>query len=460
MKSVLPKYKDIDKVAMDAAEKIFSSVSSMQAPTISQVQTMLDLGVFKGNEKQKANSLIGLLEVVDERGHKFPGFYDKNSTKSEFICPKGHEFMMRPDCFKRGRGCRKCAGCCPRQAEENFHKDVKERNHKHTGIYKGNTVKTELTCDKNHKFMMSPNTFKRGSGCPKCAGHCPIQAEKNFHKDVKERNYIHSGVYVDTRTKTEITCDKGHPFMMRPNGFKSGQRCPKCARKCPIQAEENFHKDVKKRNHIHTGVYVDTKTKTEITCPEGHPFMMKPYGFKAGYGCPRCVGLCPIQAEDDFHRQVKERNYRHTGIYIDTKTKTELTCDENHSFMMSPDCFKRGQGCPICSNREKKYETFTSEVLTQLGVKFTREKYVKTAKTYRRIDFVLPDYSLFIEIDEAHHKDIIADIEREENIIKALKGTSFEKYEFVRISATQGETFEERTKHIEQELYNIVIDRG
>ena len=400
MKSVLPKYKDIDKVAMDAAEKIFSSVSSMQAPTISQVQTMLDLGVFKGGEAIKARSLIKLLKMVDERGHKFPGSYDGNKNKSEFICPNGHSFMMSPGCFKRGHGCPKCSGNCPKQAEEDFYKEVERRDYDHTGIYGGSHVKTEITCDEGHSFMMSPKDFKRGHGCPKCAGLCPIRGEENFHEDVKRRNYVHTGIYIDNKTKTELNCDKGHPFMMTPNTFKNG------------------------------------------------------------HGCPKCYGNCPIQAEERFYKIAKERNYEHTGIYIDTKTKTELTCDKNHKFMMTPSSFKQGKGCPICSNREKKYETFTSEVLIQLGVKFTREKYVKTAKTYRRIDFVLPDYGLFIEIDEKHHKDIIADIEREDNIIKALKGTSFERFEFVRISATQGKTFEERTKHIEQELYNIVIDRG
>jgi len=460
MKSVLPKYKDIDKVAMDAAEKIFSSVSSIQAPTISQVQTMLDLGVFKWREIRKANTLIGLLEVVDERGHKFPGSYEGNQNKTEFICPQGHPFMMTPNAFKAGQGCSRCYGNCPKQAEEDFHRKVKERNHKHTGIYGGSMVKTEITCPEDHPFMITPSHFKNGKGCPKCSGNCSIQAEEDFYKEAKRRNHKHTGIYIDTKTKTEIICDEGHQFMMSPHNFKDGYRCPKCAGKCPAQTEEDFHKEVKERNHKHTGVYVNSKTKTELTCDDNHKFMMTPSDFKNGRGCRKCARKCPIQAEEYFHKEVEERNHKHTGIYIDTQTKTEITCGENHKFMMRPSSFRNGHGCPICSNREKKYETFTSEVLTQLGVKFTREKRVNTAKTYRRIDFVLPDYDLFLEIDEAHHTDIIADIEREENIIKALKGTSFEKYEFVRISATQGKTFEERTKHIEQELYNIVIDRG
>ena len=53
MNAILPKNEDLDQVAMDAAVRIFNSVSSIQAPTISQVQTMLDLGVIKGVDRVK-----------------------------------------------------------------------------------------------------------------------------------------------------------------------------------------------------------------------------------------------------------------------------------------------------------------------------------------------------------------------------------------------------------------------
>ena len=124
---------------------------------------------------------------------------------------------------------------------------------------------------------------------------------------------------------------------------------------------------------------------------------------------------------------------------------------------MTPNDYKSGVDCAICSNRFKKYEEHTASTLTQLSVKFEREFYVKTAKTSRRIDFVLPSYEIFIEVDEAKHKSqVIEDIEREDNILKALSNTKYKNFTFERVDATQGKTQQDRFDYMEKRIQEII----
>ena len=164
-----------------------------------------------------------------------------------------------------------------------------------------------------------------------------------------------------------------------------------------------------------------------------------------------------IQAAALLAELAESRGARVLGEYKTAHTKIEMVCKEGHEFSIAPSSYKSGTDCPTCSNRFKKYEEHTANTLTQLSVEFKREFRVDTAKTFRRIDFVLPSHEIFIEVDEKHHgSQVVEDIEREDNILKALSNTMYKNFTFERVAATQGKTQEERFDYIEKRIQEII----
>ena len=94
-----------------------------------------------------------------------------------------------------------------------------ERGYRVIGAYINNRTKIEMQCPDEHKFEIRPNSFKSGQGCARCADHCPIQAKENFYLEAIERGYQILGVYVNTRTKIKMQCPEEHLLEMRPRWF-------------------------------------------------------------------------------------------------------------------------------------------------------------------------------------------------------------------------------------------------
>ena len=96
--------------------------------------------------------------------------------------------------------------------------------------------------------------------------------------------------YVNNRTKVLINFNCGHePHWVRPDSYKKGVRCPKCYGRCPKQAEEEFLNLLRRNNHESLTEYINDKTKVLINfgC-EHEPHWMKPNHYKSGNRCPKC----------------------------------------------------------------------------------------------------------------------------------------------------------------------------
>ena len=171
---------------------------------------------------------------------------------------------------------------------DRFYAEVLSKGETTIGVYAGSLTKVEVECKNGHLFMIRPNDYKSGSGCRKCAGKCPEQAKENFYALLKTNGETSQSPYAGSMTKVEIKCKNGHRFMMTPKSYKQGSSCPKCAGKCPEQAKENFYALLKTNGETAQSPYVNAKTKMGIKCKSGHLFMMNPGQYKSGRGCNEC----------------------------------------------------------------------------------------------------------------------------------------------------------------------------
>ncbi len=98
-----------------------------------------------------------------------------------------------------------------------------------------------------------------------------------------------SNEYVNTFTKLEFRCPKGHKFEMRQNDFHQNQRCPVCAVNKKRKTIEEVRGDIESKGYklLSTG-YVNHWTNLDLECPVGHKFETNLSRFQQEHGCPKC----------------------------------------------------------------------------------------------------------------------------------------------------------------------------
>lgn len=118
-------------------------------------------------------------------------------------------------------------------------------------------------------------------------------------------------------------------------------------------------------------VYVYSKTKVCIICPEHGEFWQIPAEHLRGKGCVKCgQSLCGEKqrekAKGNFVERCKEIHgdkYTYDKVvYVDSHTKITVTCKEHGDFETTPNRILSGSGCPKCKSEKahKQYSKSTS----------------------------------------------------------------------------------------------------
>jgi hypothetical protein len=124
--------------------------------------------------------------------------------------------------------------------------------------------------------------------------------------------------------------------------------------------EEILTLAVQKHNNYYTyehAVYVDSKTKFQVTCPNHGPFWITPNNHLSGKGCSKCGDVRTASSKQKttsvFTNQVEERfpgKYDFScTLYKSARAKVDVRCTEHDIvFQITPDNLLRGKGCPLC----------------------------------------------------------------------------------------------------------------
>ena len=194
-----------------------------------------------------------------------------------------------------------------------------------------------------------------------------------FCELLHREDYKLIGEYVNASTKIELKCDKGHRYFVKPNDFKSGYRCPICSNHHPETARIEFEEMLDKDGYKPLGEYVNVRTKIEIQCKKQHKYMVRPNDFKKGYRCPICAGSNPETSKLNFINQVEKERYKLIGEYVNNRTKVEIMCNKGHNYFVTPHNFKSGYRCPMC-NTISHGERIARKILEEHKLEFEQQK--------------------------------------------------------------------------------------
>lgn len=210
-------------------------------------------------------------------------------------------------------------------------------------------TKLKYKCPKGHIHSIIWSDWCQGHRCPFCFGTGKKTIE-DVRKAFENEGYVLlSNKYINSRTKLNYICPNGHRHVVRWNNWQQGQRCPVCAGKAkpPI----NFIKDVfeKEGYLLLTTEYKNAKTKLDYVCFEGHKHSITWNDWKTGYRCPYCARIrfginqighlnprwkggvsfepyCEIWKDKEFKLDIMERDaYSCLNPYCNSKNPNDLT---------------------------------------------------------------------------------------------------------------------------------------
>lgn len=308
------------------------------------------------------------------------GKYTKMHDRIECICKVGHKWNPIALDLVRGSDCFECAaikrGRKRAKTHEQFVEEVRNVNPDITvvGTYINAGTKIEFRCKEGHKWVTTPSNVLMGKTCLTCA---------NIQSSLRQR--------------------KSHEQF--------------------VEEVRNLHPDI-----TVVGEYVNSNTKIEFMCSKGHVWKSAPSNLLSGCSCPFCKGekisALKFKTHEQFLGEVLELGIDVTvlGTYHSAREHILCRCNKcNHEWMITPNNLLRGFGCPKC--KKSKGEQAVEEYLITHNIVFETQKRFADCIDQRPLpfDFYLPEYNMLIEYQGAQHYMVTHRMGDEEKLIYRQK---------------------------------------
>jgi hypothetical protein len=286
--------------------------------------------------------------------------YANARTKVIIICEKHGKFEQTPDQHLRGSGCPQCSRL--RQAEKNTltETEVRERlckkGYKLKSSYQGSRVPIDLECSLGHRWSAIPaNVLNRNGGCPDCAIHKRGESQKlsmrQLDSVLSSKGIKLIGEYINSHTRTEFECKNGHRWQTSYHSIQGGNGCPYCSRKIQYTFESAYRKLEDKGIKLLTHISKATDY-AELECIKGHRWRAVVSSVVNRTGCPECYRQSAGENQkltlDEVNSTLYARGFSMNGDYKNVAKLHEFTCIRGHQWTANLNRIRSGDGCPHC----------------------------------------------------------------------------------------------------------------
>jgi hypothetical protein len=236
----------------------------------------------------------------------------------------------------------------------------------------GSHRKVDWQCSEGHDWNAVVSSRARGSGCPFCSGYRAIPGENDLattHPHLAAELLEPSLAIVlkhQSEKRVLWRCKYGHEFEATPANRTRGKgNCPVCinqkivpgvndlATTHPLLAAELVDSELGRQ------ISAGSDLKAEWRCAVGHEWtaVVQPRASR-GIGCPYCSGKRAIIGETDLGtlRPDLARELAVPAIQrsltLYSNQSVAWRCEFGHEWMAQVTWRARGNGCPVCSNRD------------------------------------------------------------------------------------------------------------
>lgn len=182
-------------------------------------------------------------------------------------------------------------------------------------------------------------------------------------------------------------CEKGHTWDAYPSTIRQGIWCVQCLKKykdkeARLEAMKSIAKE--RGGECLSKEYINSITKIQFKCSEGHSWMMPPHSIQSGQWCPKC-GIkkrtekrkTPIAV---FHKIAKQNGGKLlSDNYINGHTKLLWQCRKGHQWRATGAMVVHAESwCPYCQGMYKNIKDM-QDLAAKRGGKCLSKKYINTS---------------------------------------------------------------------------------
>lgn len=249
--------------------------------------------------------------------------------------------------------------------------------------------------------------------------------------------------YINNKTKICIVCRIHGDFLKRPDSFLKGSGCPRChyrdKSKHHRKSKSIFVQDLinKFGNELYNYDYIDyinASTKVKILCKK-HGWIYK--SPKTLLQNSSICHQCTYRDTEEFISicdRIHNNSYDYSNVnYTLISRKVHIICPKHGDFFQEARNHLNGSGCPICKTSKGERQMILYFKEKAIDFKYQITKYYHN--TTLIFDFYIPKWDLYIEYDgkhhfqdslygtfeKVHHKDLIKDKYITENNLKLLR---------------------------------------
>lgn len=147
-------------------------------------------------------------------------------------------------------------------------------------------------------------------------------------------------------------------------------------------------------------LFVNTRTKVVITCPEHGDFEQSPRSHLNGVRCAKCAGVGKSDTKSFVKaaKAIHGSKYRYSLVrYKGNKTKVVITCPEHGDFEQVPSSHLKGHGCAECAaNYKMTTSSFIkkSEAAHEGKYDYSKANYISATES---VVIICPEHGEFLQ---------------------------------------------------------------
>jgi hypothetical protein len=226
--------------------------------------------------------------------------------------------------------------------------------------YVNSTAPLVWECGAGHQWSATPETVRKGSWCPECAGVRKLTLREMQSLAERRGGKCLSGRYVNGTTKLRWLCAEGHEWSATPSQIRKGHWCPSCARIVPLTLNQLQRIAAKKGGQCLSLEYSNSAKPLQWRCAAGHEWRARASSIRAGTWCPLCARNQKLKLQEMQQIAWKRGGICLSAVYKNGATPLLWQCKLGHRWKAPPARVKsgarrKGTWCPECSNLRRRY---------------------------------------------------------------------------------------------------------
>ena len=159
--------------------------------------------------------------------------------------------------------------------------------------------------------------------------------------------------YRNSRSRLRWRCRFGHEWNARAENVKRGSWCPFCAKRHPLTLQEMQSLARDRGGCCLSERYVNSQTKLQWRCANGHEWEAAPGLVKAGRWCPHCAHVARLSLHDMVTIAKNRGGHCLSEEYVNIGSLLSWKCERGHRWNASAASIRNGSWCPWCARNRR-----------------------------------------------------------------------------------------------------------